>query len=76
MAAKQLKQAFGEVVRQCRLKAGLSQEELAFEAGLTRNYISNIELGQKSPSLDTIEVLARALEISASSLIARAERSL
>ena len=76
MAVRRLKRAFGTVVRECRQEKGLSQEELAFEAGLTRNFISLVELGQRSPTLDTIEVLAQALGISASTLIARAERDL
>ena len=76
MAAKKLKQAFGKTVRECRLEKNLSQEKLAFEAGLTRNYISIIELGRQSATLDIVEALARALETPASVLIARAERSL
>jgi transcriptional regulator with XRE-family HTH domain len=74
MAARQLKQSFGAVVRQHRLRKDMSQEELAFEAGLTRNYISIVELGQQSPTLDTIEAIAQALGTTASNLIARAER--
>jgi transcriptional regulator with XRE-family HTH domain len=75
MAAKELKRAFGKVVRESRLRKKLSQEELAFEAGLARNYISIVELGQKSPTLDTVEALALALGTTASNLIARAERA-
>jgi len=74
MALRRLKQAFGVVVRECRREKKLSQEQLGFEAGLTRNFISLVELGQRSPSLDTVEALAQALGISASALIARAER--
>jgi transcriptional regulator with XRE-family HTH domain len=74
MAARRLKHAFGKVLRDCRLEKGLSQERLGFEASLTRNYISLVELGQRSPTLDTVEALAQALGISASALIARAER--
>ena len=74
MAARRLKYAFGTVVRECRRERELSQERLGFEAGLTRNFISLVELGQRSPSLDTVEALAQALGISASALIARAER--
>ena len=54
----------------------LSQEQLGFEAGLTRNYISLIELGQRSPTLGSLERLAGALGVSASALIVRAERKL
>jgi len=74
MAVRRLKHAFGAVIRECRREKGLSQEQLGFESGLTRNFISLVELGQRSPSLDTVEALAQALSISASALIARAER--
>lgn len=54
---------FGAVLRELRKKQPLSQEKLAFEAGLDRTYISLLELGQRSPSLDTMLALARALHI-------------
>jgi len=76
MAAKSLRQAFGKTLRESRLEKNLSQEQLAFEAGLTRNYISIIELGRQSATLDIVEALAKALEIPASILISRAERSI
>jgi len=74
--ARRLKHAFGAVVRECRGEKGFSQERLAFDAGLTRNFISLIELGKRSPTLDTVERLAKALDTSASALIVRAERKL
>lgn len=46
-----------------RLKKGLSQEELAFEAGLNRNTIGKIERGEVSPTIETLEKLADAFEI-------------
>jgi transcriptional regulator with XRE-family HTH domain len=76
MAARRLKQGFGLVIRECRTGKGLSQEQLGFEAGITRNYVSLLELGQRSATLDTVEMLAKALGVSPSSLLARAERKL
>ncbi len=61
--------SFGKVIRKLRLEQGLSQEQLGFEAELRRTYISILELGQQQPSLTTIFKLAKALNISASSLI-------
>ena len=46
-----------------RQKKGLSQEALALEAGLSRNAIWKIESGRVSPTIETIEKIARALEI-------------
>ncbi|UDM18827.1 helix-turn-helix domain-containing protein [Vogesella sp. XCS3] len=56
--------AFGIVLRDLRRRKGYSQEELGFEADLARNYVSLMELGQRSPTLDTIVCLCNALGIS------------
>jgi transcriptional regulator with XRE-family HTH domain len=65
---------FGAALRRLRLSAGLSQEQLGFEAGVQRNFISLIELGQNQPTISTISKLARALGLKASELVAEAER--
>ncbi|MEM1330157.1 MAG: helix-turn-helix transcriptional regulator [Planctomycetota bacterium] len=49
-------------VRELRKAAGLSQEDLAFAAGLHRTAISHIEQATRSSTLETVEKLARALE--------------
>jgi len=46
--------SFGLVLRQLRQNSGLSQEQLGFESGYHRTYISMLERGKKSPSLQTI----------------------
>ena len=46
-----------------RLKKDLSQEELALNAGLSRNAIWKIETGRVSPTIETLEKIANALEI-------------
>jgi len=65
--------AFGAALRRLRLAAGLSQEQLGLEAGVQRNFISLIELGQNQPTISTISKLARALGMKASQLVAEAE---
>lgn len=55
---------FGAILRELRKERGLTQETLAFDAELDRTYISLLELGQCGPSLDTMLVLARAMNIS------------
>ena len=52
------------MLRQLRRQRGLSQEVLAFEAELDRNYISLLELGRNSASVKTIFKLAAALGVS------------
>lgn len=51
-------------IRQLRLSRGFSQEELAFNCGLDKNYIGYIERGEKSPTINTIYKLAVGLKIS------------
>ncbi len=68
--------AFGKVLRQLRLEAGLTQEELGFEADLRRTYVSILELGQQQPSLTTILKLAKALNQTGSGLVAMIETEL
>lgn len=65
-----IKQRFGVAIKQRRAELGISQEELAFRSGLHRTYISDIERGTRNPSLENIEKLAKALEISISTLFA------
>ncbi len=65
--------AFGRALRAVRTERGLSQEGLAFDAGYDRSYISLLENGRYSPSLNAIFRLARALAVRPSALLARAE---
>lgn len=71
--ALEAEEAFGLVLRDLRQSKRLSQEKLAFDAGLDRNYISLIELGKSSPSLKTVFKLCSTLNISASEFFSRVE---
>jgi len=46
-----------------RQQRGLSQEALAFEAGLHRTFVAHVERQARNISLDNIEKLALALEV-------------
>ena len=65
--------AFGKVIRELRLNAGLTQEQLGFEADLRRTFVSLLELGQQQPSLMTIFKLATPLCTTPSEIINRVE---
>jgi len=54
---------FGRNVRKYRLLINCSQEQLAEKAGLHRTYISAVERGVRSISLENIQKIADALEI-------------
>jgi transcriptional regulator with XRE-family HTH domain len=70
---KSLERAFGFTLRRLRQDRGLSQENLGFESGYHRTYISLLERGQKSPSLQTIFTLSKALKIEPNELIRQVE---
>lgn len=62
-AGDDIKARFGHRLRELRQARGLSQEELAFRAGLHRTYVSSAERGQRNVSLVNLEKLSEALEI-------------
>ncbi|MCX5796786.1 MAG: helix-turn-helix transcriptional regulator [Elusimicrobia bacterium] len=68
-----LNQAFAKVLRRLRNEKGLSQERFGFEAGLHRTYVSQLERGLKSPSLETLSRISRVLQISLSSMMKMVE---
>ena len=69
----QLEQALGSVLREIRKERGLSQEALALDAGVERNYISLIELGRNSASVRIIFKVCTVLGVAPSSVFVRAE---
>lgn len=67
---KDIKTRFGKAIRRRRRELDISQEKLSELSGLHRTYISSIERGERNPSLENIEKLAHALNISVSDLFA------
>lgn len=63
----------GRELRAARLRAGLTQEDLAHAAAVDRSYISELENGHKSPTVDMLFRLCRAMNASASAILARVE---
>jgi len=68
--------AFGITLRKLRLAKKLTQEQLGFEAGLRRTFISSLELGEKQPSLATIQKLSIVFELSMAKFIQKVEAQL
>lgn len=64
-----LPKRFGVAVRELRLKAELTQMQLAERADLTLNYVGEIERGEKLASIETVVRLARALETTGGDLL-------
>ena len=58
---KDLKIKIGEVLRAKRGKLGISQEGLAESAGVDRTYVSILERGLKSPTVETLGRICDAL---------------
>ncbi|WP_136525731.1 helix-turn-helix domain-containing protein [Geomonas ferrireducens] len=57
------KQLLGTRVREVRKLRGLSQEKLAEQVGVDPKQISRIEGGKSAPSLDTLEAIAKHLQV-------------
>lgn len=64
----EIEQRFGMRIREIRHLQQLSQEELAFRCGLSKNYVSDVERGTRNITLKVIEKFARGLDISLSDL--------
>jgi transcriptional regulator with XRE-family HTH domain len=63
----------GDELRSMREAAGLTQEALAFGAGVDRSYISQLERNLKSPTVDMLLRLCETMGVRASEIIARVE---
>nr|WIE91289.1 helix-turn-helix transcriptional regulator [Mesorhizobium sp. WSM4875] len=64
-----LRGVFGLNVQRLRRERKLSQEQLSFVSGRTRAYISSVEAGRRNATLDTVEILARALNVEPQELV-------
>ncbi|HWY51219.1 MAG TPA: response regulator [Chthoniobacterales bacterium] len=74
MATIDLKILLGMAIKKQRTSLGISQEELAYRAALHRTYVSDLERGVRNPSMDSVEKLARALQLSVSTLFEQASK--
>lgn len=59
----------GRNVRDYRKQRGLSREQLALDAGMKRSYVSDLERGERNPSVRALGRLAEALRVSPADLL-------
>lgn len=64
-----IQQRLGANLRKLRAAKGWSQEQFAFEAGIHRTYVSDLERGARNPTISVLEKLANCLEVRAGSLL-------
>ena len=64
-----LRETLSNNIKKYRASKSISQEELAFRCGLHRTYISDVERCSRNISIDNIEKIAVALDVSASDLL-------
>jgi transcriptional regulator with XRE-family HTH domain len=65
--------SLGQRIRDCRIKLGISQEELAFRAGMDRTYISGVERGVRNPTYTSLLAISLGLGTSLSDLLRNIE---
>ena len=68
-ASQQHRRLLGEALRALRVQARFSQEVLAEKADLSAIFISRIERGKESPSLDSLVKIAKALKLRVRDLV-------
>ena len=69
-------QAIGNIIRQKRIKKGMTQEVLSGFAGIARTHLTMIENGTKQPNFETVWRIALALGMKPSELVAEIENEL
>ncbi len=64
----------GQAIITIRKEKNLSQEQLAFEAGISRHFMYRLENNLASPTIKTLEKLSAALNIRPSAILLEAEK--
>jgi transcriptional regulator with XRE-family HTH domain len=58
-----LRDILAKNMRRLRAQRGLSQEALAYEAGMNRTYLSGVERAERNVSIDNIDRIAKGLDV-------------
>ena len=67
--AVDIKQRLGTNLRKLRTAKGWLQEQFAFEVGLHRTYISDLERGARNPTISVVDRLAACFGVKAGTLL-------
>ncbi|RTE88253.1 MULTISPECIES: helix-turn-helix transcriptional regulator [Bradyrhizobium] len=62
-------------VRRIRLSRGISQDKLAYEAGIDRSYLASLERQSKNPTIDLLGRIAETLDVHLSEFFVRPSKS-
>ena len=65
--------AFGQALREIRKGRNISQEQLAFDSGFDRTFVSMVERGVRSPTIRSLVKLAEGLQVPSSEIVLRME---
>ena len=63
MGIKKIQNELGRKLKALRIDKGLTQEQLAFEVDISRDHLSNIELGKHRVNIKTLYKLAQFFEV-------------
>lgn len=73
--ASTIREVFASNLKRLRLAKGLSQEKLAERAGLHRTYVGSVERAERNISIDNIELLAHALQVTVAELLKEVKKA-
>ena len=69
MSTKEINQKIGQRIKELRFSKGLTQGELAEKINKTTSYVSKIEIGDRSPTIDVYYDVAKALDVHVASIV-------
>jgi transcriptional regulator with XRE-family HTH domain len=73
MINESIKQSLGQVIKNKRIEKNLTQNQVAVNISISRNYLSDIENGRYMPSVDTLTKIARCLNMDLNFLVKMTE---
>lgn len=69
MRGMSIARTLGRRIREVRTRKGISQVDLSISAGLSPNYVSDIERGKRDVKISTVERIAEILQVAPGNLL-------